>query len=370
MTVVRKRKPTMTTFLLWGTTLLMLVVYWRSQSMILTILTSNEFVAIPPESSTHHNKNNHNNGAAPFRSYSPSQTNRTTHLRHTNQIHRVFVNFAFCHTADDRLDNLKFFLRHGVTVPHRDSGLTAVHYGLVVNGPCTDPVCHSNTVGDEQIPLRLLHRDNTGFDFGQHTAMLDDLDRDGLVYDAYIFLNAGVTGPFVPAYVPPHWHWVRGFTDKLVEKVGVVSTSIVCLPATDLGGFGPKIEAFAFALSAASLKIVRTHGTSFRQHRDKTAAILEGEYALTDTLFAHGMTIDSLLLAYQEVVWTPDMACNQLKHPSRHGSYFGTQLHPLETLFHKEVWANKPPVLGRKTFQTYQDFVDGKHHPTLRQQHA
>ena len=347
----------MRSFLRWGTTLVLVVVYWRSQARILTLLTRHDEVAAPrpsPRSTDHHHHDHH----------------------HTQHIQRVFVNMAFCHTAEDRLNNLKFFLRHGVTVPHRDSGLTAVHYGLVVNGACTDPVCHQRTTigtGDDAppIPIRLLHRDNTGFDFGQHTAMLDDLDRDGLVYDAYIFLNAGVTGPFVPAYVPPTWHWVRGFTDKLVDKVGVVSTSIVCLPATDLGGFGPKIEAFAFALSAASLNIVRTHGTSFQQHRDKTAAILEGEYALTDTLFAHGMTIDSLLLAYQGgVVWTPDMACNQLHHPSRHGSYFGTQLHPLETLFHKEVWANKPPVLGRKTFRTYQDFVDGKHHPTLRQQHA
>jgi len=324
----------------------MIVLFGISYSMILTIFTSNDFSATP--------ENTNNNGESSRMLSSNSNTNK---------IKRVFVNFAFCQTSDDRLENLKFFLRNGVTLPHLDSGLTEVHYGLVVNGECTDPACNSGKVGS--VPLRIIHRENTGFDFGQHTAMLEDLEQDGLLsYDAYVFLNAGVTGPFVPSYLPQEWHWVRGFTDKLVNNVGVVGTSIVCLPAEDLGGFGPKVEGFAFAMSAESLRIVRKYGTSFRQHRNKTAAILDGEYALSKTIFDHRMTIDSLLFAYKGVVWEPQMACNNLRHPSRHGAYFGMQMHPFETLFHKERWAKELPVLGTKPFRTYNEFVGGKHLPT------
>jgi len=283
---------------------------------------------------------------------------------------RVFVNFSFCHTGLDRLENLKFFLDHGVTNPNpRESDGLVIEYGLVVNGECNDDVCRERSLvrnnDNETIPIRYIQRNNTGFDFGQHTAMLEELDQMNKSYDAYIFLNAGVTGPFIPSYMPSGWHWVNAFIDKLTGDVGVVGTCIVCLPKKDEGGYGPKVEAFAFAMTQKSLNIVRKYGTSFRQHKNKKRAILDGEYALSKTIFEHNMTIDSLQMAYKNVKWNSKMSCNNLKHPSRLGSYFGTEVHPLETIFHKNKWGGKPDVMPEAKLKTYKEFVYGAHRPSI-----
>jgi hypothetical protein len=274
------------------------------------------------------------------------------------KIKRIFVNYVYSPGAD-RTDsdlNLSFVLRHGFTVPLDPS--VEVDYGITVNGECTSKLCQDpkeslipNKYG--QTPnVRVLQRENMGFDFGGHTAMLEELDREAKTgrYDAFIFLNDGVVGPFTPAYFPKKWHWAQAFTERMTDitddrgEIGLVGTSIVCLPATDLGGAGPKVEGFAFAFSRHALEIVREHGTSFRQHGSKTAAILDGEYNLSKILFEHGLNIDSLLTAYNGVDWRTVTHCNSDVHPSRENNYFGASINPLEVIFHKPHWSGQPPV--------------------------
>jgi len=104
--------------------------------------------------------------------------------------YRVFVNFAFHHTALDRLENLIFFLNHGVTNPDpRESNGLMIEYGLVVNGECNDDACkerpYVRNKDNETVPIRYIQRNNIGFDFGQHAAMLEELDQLNKSYDAY-----------------------------------------------------------------------------------------------------------------------------------------------------------------------------------------
>lgn len=49
-------------------------------------------------------------------------------------------------------------------------------------------------------------------------------------YSAFMFLNSGVRGPFVPSWVPPGWQWTMAFTHKLQGNVAAVSSSVTCLP--------------------------------------------------------------------------------------------------------------------------------------------
>ena len=67
-------------------------------------------------------------------------------------------------------------------------------------------------------------------------------------YRYFIFLNSSVRGPFYPSYMPSSWQWTRAFTDRLSGDVKGVSSSLVCLPSVDAGGYGPKMESWAFAL--------------------------------------------------------------------------------------------------------------------------
>jgi hypothetical protein len=242
----------------------------------------------------------------------------------------------------------RFFLAHGV-IPS-EHPLLVVEYGLTINGECSAVECNDPKFRTRATLYR-LKRENVGFDFGAHRAMLEYLDNKGLRYDVYIFLNDGVTGPIIPSYMPKGWHWTQAFADKLVNNVGLVGTSIVCLRRKDLGGYGPKVEGFAFALSASALEIVRKNGTSFQQHANKKKAILSGEYNMTRTLLAHGVGIDCLLSAYQGVDWRKESewGCNSMVHPSRSGRYFGISIHPLEVLFHKVFWTGLSPVAQPET---------------------
>ena len=325
------------------------------------------------------------------------QQNTRTNKENTNNksitttTTKVFVSYMYCEEGkrSDSLKNLDFFLRHGATVPNSNNELT-IDYGLTVNGKCTHLQCISpsdftmpNRHGETPSRFIIVRRENTGFDFGAHAAMLNHLEDDLKQYpsakehqqtiyekyDAFIFLNDGVIGPIVPSYMPQNWHWVSAFVDRLtlesnaardsnfnknnnsntiILPVGLVGTSIVCLSEMDLGGLGPKVEGFAFGVSSKALEIVRTHGTSFRQHANKKDAILSGEYNLTTVVFNHGMTVDSLLSAYQGGVnWrnSKNWNCNNQIHPSRSGSYFGISIHPMEVLFHKCSWAGLAPVM-------------------------
>jgi hypothetical protein len=65
-----------------------------------------------------------------------------------------------------------------------------------------------------EVSFRVLRRPNVGFDFGSYA---DAISAAGRVYDVYIFLNSGVTGPFVPSYMPRDWHWTEAL-DRGVHR--------------------------------------------------------------------------------------------------------------------------------------------------------
>jgi hypothetical protein len=262
----------------------------------------------------------------------------------------IFVSYAYSEgTRASAPSNLGYFLRYGITVPCAAEGSQCrkrIQYGIVVNGNCVSSYCLSP--GNYVQPaarrnVREWRRDNVGYDFGAHSHVLNALSLLGERYEAYIFLNCGVVGPIVPVYMPNSWHWTDAFADKLRGQVGLVGTSIVCLPVTDLGGYGPSVEGFAFALSYEALNVVLTKGSSFQNHASKADAILDGEYALTDTVIQNGFSIDSLLKAYEKRDWLNKSGwnCNNFKHPSREGTYFGISIHPLEVIFHKVSWGSE-----------------------------
>jgi hypothetical protein len=218
-----------------------------------------------------------------------------------------------------------------------------VDYFLSISGDCNLEACITPerfVRNVSEVRFRVLRRPNVGFDFGSHA---DAISAAGRMYDVYIFLNSGVTGPFVPSYMPRDWHWTEAFIDKLRGRVHVVGTSLWCLPGHVNTGPGPRVEGFAFALTLRGLQVAQKSGV-FSQFRNKDAAIFAGESMLSKSLLDVGLSLDTLLLAYQGHVWTPTSACNDFLNPSRQGKYFGTSVTPLEVMFHKTYWAGNAPV--------------------------
>jgi hypothetical protein len=198
----------------------------------------------------------------------------------------------------------------------------------------------------------LVRTENVGMDLGAHNVTLEWLGYRGhlQLYKYFIFLNSSVKGPFLPLWLPPFWHWTAsylaafqpeqaasGATDPraaafpgypqtnllaatAAPPVHAVSSSLVCLPADDAGGPGPRLESWAFALDEAGL-----------------GAALEGGVF---TIRA-GYNIATLLSRYARGIdWSDPQhwSCNDNVHPSRAGLYDGISMHPYETVFVKASW--------------------------------
>lgn len=289
----------------------------------------------------------------------------------------VLVHFAFAGSNQPeenlhRLRNLEFFLVHAVT----EARNTKPTYRVTLNGNRPDARDllnkHNSVAVHQKKPIvYVLTRENEGYHFGAHWHMLNDesyrLDLLGpkhLPYKAYVFLNDGVRGPFIPTYMPRTWHWTEAFTNGLTALrpeykqpfgtggIALLGTSIVCLNENDYAVkkdkrfLGPKVETFTFAMTGPALIHVLDTGTSFRSHKTKLDCIMSGEYNLTQSVMTapHQWGISSLLLAYKNLNFRDKGAwmCNQNTHPSRMGSYGpGTSISPLEVIFHKSRWAGR-----------------------------
>jgi len=293
---------------------------------------------------------------------------------------QTLVSFAYSARPADTHDysteaNLIFFLRNGVRAYQNFPG---VHLQVVValNGLHLCPEANSSHLGSvddvdvyqlshiggegmcgelrkavDCCKLVVLRRDNVGYDFGAHGAIL----RSGVVnmtaYEHVIFLNGGVRGPFIaPVLQTPHmravWHWSMAFTDRLVGNTRLVSTSITCVANTKNMWAGMCVESFAFALDRVAIEKFLEVGTVFINHQLKSDAIINGEYGVSMVVRKEGWLMDTLLSSYQGIDWTDkqNWDCNRLQRPSREGTYFGISMHPYETVFHKSHWKGMPEV--------------------------
>jgi len=293
-----------------------------------------------------------------------------------------------------QLANFEYFLAVGSHFPALH---TRMHWVFTVSGercsPCTalysvlpqrDPTDLS-VLGIKEARFSakfslLVRTENVGMDLGGHNVTLEWLTYRGQLgnYKYFIFLNSSVKGPFLPSWVPPEWHWTNAYlaafqpepaaTGRLVDPrssafpgysqhnylsvkstappVHAVSSSLVCLPADDAAGPGPRLESWAFALDQAGLAVAVDGGVFIirgcKLCTDKdSGVVVGGEYGITTSMFKAGYNIATLLSRYARGIdWADPQhwSCNDNVHPSRAGLYDGISMHPYETVFVKASW--------------------------------
>jgi hypothetical protein len=229
--------------------------------------------------------------------------------------------------------NLSFFVKKEMRL--RDN----VDYILVINGydcPVALPTIDN---------LKVIKRENTGYDFGGHFVALNYIKEHNKKYDYFFFMNSGVCGPIIPNYLNDNTHWSTYFIRKINDKVKLVGTTICCLPHTDDGGYGPKVEGFFFVTDVKGLRILFEEKTIFKIHESKYSAIVYGEYGLSNCILKHGYSIDCMISKYQGIDWTDkkNWNMNNNKHPSRKNSFYSNSLIPYELIFHKWFWTKGDP---------------------------
>jgi hypothetical protein len=244
--------------------------------------------------------------------------------------------------------NLAFFSKKELS--YKDN----IDYIIVING-------HAYDEEKIRIPdldnLTIIKRENIGYDFGGHNCALEYITSKAKTYDYYFFMNSGVIGPILPHYLTSEDpHWTLYFIKKINDPVKLVGTTIVCLPHTDAGGYGPKVEGFFFMTDQVGLNVLRGQGTIFCNHRDKYSAIVNGEYGLSNTILKRDYSIDCMLPKYQKIDWKNAMNynMNDNRHPSRKNSFYGCSINPFDVIFHKWYWHNLPTV----NFEIVKQYVD------------
>ncbi|KAK9842595.1 hypothetical protein WJX81_008112 [Elliptochloris bilobata] len=281
----------------------------------------------------------------------------------------VLVSYSYFEKDDIQRANLEFFLAVGMGISSGFQIPEATDFVLVVSGevcsPCQPmkPHLRPDAVASKMPGLRggwsgeglalLLRKENEGMDFAAHNVTLDWAQRKRVVrrYRYFMFLNSSVRGPFYPSYQPAGWSWPRAFTDRLSADVKVVASSIVCLPEVDAGGFGPKVESWAFALDAKGLDLLMNAGV-FHLRTCKLCddgIVVKGEYGLSETLLGAGYNLATLMARYApDTDWREKRHwhCNNNAHPSRHGTYDNISMHPFETVFIKASWHVGEPHLS------------------------
>lgn len=175
---------------------------------------------------------------------------------------KLLVSYAYHDGRAEARENLQFFLRVGVA--RRPPNPSEVVYGFVINGHnCTVPLPTNRS------DVFVLRRENRGYDYGQHLALLQHLVHarqrsnkhagswearlrgsfapaahveaheagprllDVLDFTHFFFLNCGVRGPFLPVYWPRALHWSSAYTELIDTTVKIVGGSIVCLHFPD-----------------------------------------------------------------------------------------------------------------------------------------
>lgn len=193
--------------------------------------------------------------------------------------------------------------------------------------------------------VTILARENVGFDFASHTVALNFIkDRS---YKYYFFMNCGVIGPILPAYMEDT-DWSEIFISKLKGDVKLVSTTIaytgIVEPYED-----PKtmVEGFFFMTDSEGLSILQKEEL-FKIYINKWDVIRYCEFRTAEIMFKHGYNIDCMLGPYKGIDWrTDDKKVNNNMIPSTPGDFYGTSVLPYDVIFHKWYW----PFVNKYTHQ-------------------
>jgi hypothetical protein len=259
----------------------------------------------------------------------------TMHTVPSNPSHRrTTVIYAYYEKNSDYANNLRFFLKTGLR-GHID-------FIFVINGACTVAL-------PEQSNVRIIRRDNIGYDFGAYGAGIGAIENLK-AYDHYIFINTSVRGPFIPSYAAEVTaDWTRPFVSMIKHDVMLAGCSInitnmegmdAALRAQGYSPPYPHVQSMVFVLSREALMYLRD--TNFFNRPPATSyddAVTYYEIPMSCRILAHGWNIDCLIPEYHardyRKLQRADMQGKLMGDPTWKEQCVGRTLHPYETIFIK-----------------------------------
>ncbi|KAJ0120793.1 hypothetical protein J7T55_015528 [Diaporthe amygdali] len=264
----------------------------------------------------------------------------------TNSSLKPLILYAYSESETAR-PNLEFFLKKGLH--------GGADFIFIFNGE-TDAA----SLVPEHPNVKIVHRENKCFDLGGMGEILrkDDLWKR---YKRFITMNASIRGPFLPRYARTAC-WSDLFLDRVTETVKLVGTTINCQPsphvqsmlwATDDVGTGILLDP-ALAHSVPQEDHWGTSddpvGLSFC-HETMFAAV-HSELGSTRLITSQGYGVDVLMTAFEQSAGGDiEEYCKvgQFEDILYDKMYYGSNLHPYETVFFKSNREIDPTLLEKLT---------------------
>ncbi|KAK3681571.1 hypothetical protein B0T22DRAFT_298519 [Podospora appendiculata] len=243
---------------------------------------------------------------------------------------RPLIVYAYAESDAARV-NLEFFLAKGLH--------GAADFVFIFNGQTT-----ATTLVPNLPNIRVVERANTCFDLGA----IGEVLREGDLwkkYKRFITMNASIRGPFLPMWSSGCWSDL--YLRKVTDTNKLVGMTLNCIPrmhiqsmifATDDIGMGLLLDP-ALATSAS---VDDQFGTKDNPvglsgcYADWNAAV-HAEVGTTSLITNAGYTVDAFMTSLRSEA-TPEEYCRA--HPESGDMlwdkrYFGSNIHPYETVFIK-----------------------------------
>jgi len=267
-----------------------------------------------------------------------NENNKSYHIQF------IFTRYLYSKNSEylDQLKSLNTFLKKNKIVPD-----------IVVCSKSTEAINSALTVYNEIVdfiyPVPFMNESFTN-NIIENSKINMSLNNLNLVEIEYNNESEIPNFDHLIKYALPHiinkinkineYHWTNFFINKINDKVKLVGTTIVCLPPTDAGGYGPKVEGFFFMVDHFGLELLKEEKTIFCDHETKELTVIKSEYGLSNCILKRGYSIDCMIRKYQGIDWTDKIYwnLNNYKHPSRNKSFFGNSINPYELIFHKWFW--------------------------------
>ena len=252
----------------------------------------------------------------------------------------TLVTYIFSDTDPEYAENLRFFIREGITALDDECD-----YKIVVQVSDTEEELSPELVQDlEDLKsysnVEILEHKNECYDIGTIGWVYSLLGSRISKYSYFIWLNSSVRGPFLPSYLERTYHWTRAFTGKLNDKTKLVGSTISC----GMTGDHPPalhIQTYAVATDTVGLELLQRNDTIFKCYDTLEDVVFFSERGVSETILNAGYSIDCLMSRYQGIDWqaarhmVDSYGCNGDLNPLQPGFYDGTDVDPMEVMFIK-----------------------------------
>jgi hypothetical protein len=207
---------------------------------------------------------------------------------------------------------------------------------------CAKVHVEEHTLGDSKVYW--MQRPNISQCFGGYSESVRYFQEHPYKYR--FFINSTMRGPFLPVYTDNDVHWTKYFTKKFETnpEVALVGSTINTNPQIH-------VQSMMMVLDERALALFVHHGIflSENKHVDKHNLVHDHEIRGTQIVLAANYNIDCMMTSCQRIDWrTKSDIPYDLKHDAWYiGQYYGSTLHPYETIFFKtnrSGMTNKTPV--------------------------